>query len=115
MVLDPPELRLPTLEGNEPAFYKFLQKHHPDEAIDLPMLEEGYPKNYPDLPQSRWMYNIHCHAMQKSITQEYDAMPPCMPLPMDLDPQLTLPTAEWLHDWEPYVNTQVPTPTITGL
>jgi hypothetical protein len=34
---------------------------------------------------------------------------------MDLDPRPTSPTAEWLHDWEPYVNMQVPTPMMTSL
>jgi hypothetical protein len=53
MVLDLPEPHPPTPEDNMPIFYKYLWKHHLDKPIDLPILEEGYPENYPDLLYSR--------------------------------------------------------------
>jgi hypothetical protein len=116
MVLNPPEPCPPTSEDNTPTFYRHLGRNVPEgEYLDLSMLEEGYPENYPDSPRLHWIYDLQCHIREKSITGEYDTMPLCMPSPMDLDPWPNSPTAQWLYNWEPYVNMQVPTPTMTSL
>jgi hypothetical protein len=90
-----------------------LAKRFPPIGHTNPPYSSHYPDDYPDSPYSRWLYDAFRQAHDTAM-EEHDATPTCMPSPIDLNPWLTLPTAQWLYNWEPYVNTQVPTPTITG-
>jgi hypothetical protein len=80
-------------KGHWPA----LAKRFPPIGHTDPPYAPCYPADYPDSPCSRWLYD--------TAVEEHNTMPAHMPSPMDLDPWPTLLTAQWLHDWEPYVNT----------
>jgi hypothetical protein len=60
-----------------------------------------YPTDYPDLPQSKWLYSAFQKA-HKEAMEEHDHMPPCMPSPMTLDPpslrNTNSPISAWLHE-----------------
>jgi hypothetical protein len=107
MVLDTPS------KDHWPALAKrFPPMGHVDPPYSL-----NYPVDYPDSPRSKWLYSAFQKAHEEAM-EEYDHTPPCIPSPMTLDPPSLQdpdsPMSEWLHKWEPYVNTQTHTPTVTG-
>jgi hypothetical protein len=61
---------------------RFLPMGHVDPPYSL-----NYPTDYPDSPQSKWLYSTFQKAHEEAM-EEHDHMPPYMPSPMALDPPL---------------------------